>query len=37
MRRLMKEKNLPEPLFEEISDEFKVTLYGPGEDFLKDE
>jgi len=35
MRHFMKEANLPEPVFEEIGDEFKVTLFGPGEDFLR--
>ncbi|MBU2599105.1 AAA family ATPase, partial [bacterium] len=33
MRHLMKDAKLPEPVFEEIGDEFKVTLFGPGEDF----
>ncbi|MEW5766362.1 MAG: ATP-binding protein [bacterium] len=37
MRRFMKEANLSEPVFEEIGDEFRVTLFGPGEDFLKRE
>lgn len=37
MRTLMKENNLPEPVFREEVDEFKVILYGPGEDFLRNE
>ncbi|MBU0569136.1 hypothetical protein KJ693_11275, partial [bacterium] len=36
MRHLMKDAKLPEPVFEEIGDEFKVTLFGPGEDFLRE-
>jgi predicted HTH transcriptional regulator len=36
MRSLMKESGLPEPVFEEGLDEFKVTLYGPGEGFMRD-
>lgn len=35
MRTLMKENNLPEPVFSEEIDEFKVILYGPGESFMQ--
>ncbi|MDI6793440.1 MAG: ATP-binding protein [bacterium] len=37
MKALMKENNLPEPVFNEEIDEFKVALYGPGEDFMRKE
>ena len=34
MRRWMKEHGLPEPVFEEIGQTFRVTFYGPGDRIL---
>ena len=34
MRRWMKEHGLPEPVFEEIGQTFRVTFHGPGDDIL---
>lgn len=36
MKTLMQENHLPEPVFSEELDEFKVILYGPGDNFMQD-
>jgi predicted HTH transcriptional regulator len=36
MKTLMQENHLPEPVFSEELDEFKVILYGPGNNFMQD-